>query len=328
MAEVRVGDVVVQTPQFDSLIAQRTLEQNAFYNSGIIRTDPVLDAHVSSGLGNVITMPFYNALDTTVEPNISNDDPNDIVQPQNIDQSSQMARKIAVNQHWKSMDFVPTMNAQSDPIDVITSQIGDYWNNVLSRYLISMCVGVYEDNAANDNGDMIYDGTGVGTGEIQPTFIPRTRQTKGDRKRDFTSLAVHSEVYENMEEQELISFVRFSGQNTLFPMYNGLFIVEADEMPKVGANFLSVMFGPGAFLFGNGAPKRPSSNSVEELVGGGAGAELVQSRREFGLHPDGWNFTGTPTGASATRAELEPATAWDRVFDRKRVNMAFLLTTG
>jgi len=328
MAEVRVGDVVVQTPQFDNYVSMRILQTNAFYNAGIVATSPVIDNHVSSGLGHSITMPHYNPIDVDVEPYISNDDPAQLATPQKLDTGVQTARKIMTNQHWKSMNFVPSMNGRSDPLAVAGNQIADYWNIQYSRTMISSCVGVYLDNVANNGGDMRYDGTGVGAGTMTAPMIIRARQTKGDRKRDFTAIGMHSDVYANLEEQDLITFVKYSGQNTLFPTYNGLFVIEDDDMPKVGANYLSILFGPGAMLFGSGTPKRPFSNSYEELVGNGAGAELLHSRREYAFHPNGFNFTGAPAAESATRAELETDAAWERVYDRKRVNMAFILTTG
>ena len=328
MAEVRVGDIVVQTPQFARQVSLRILQTNAFYNAGIVATNPVINQMVASGLGNTIDMPHYNPIDVDVEPYISNDDPNEFATPQGLGTGVMRARKIGTNQHWKSMNFVPSMNGRSDPLGVIAGQIADYWSIQYSRTMISSCVGVYLDNVANDGGDMVYDGTAVGDGTMSAPMIIRARQTKGDRKRDFTAIGMHSDVYANLEEKDLITFVKYSGQNTLFPTYNGLFVIEDDDMPRLGANYLSILYGPGAMLFGSGEPKRPFSNSYDELTGNGAGAELLHSRREYAFHPNGWNYTGAPAAESATRAELETAAAWERVYDRKRVNMAFILTTG
>ena len=116
MAEVRIGDIVVKPPQFSSLVAQSTLTTNAFFQSGVLQTNPDINNHVNSGLGQTITLPHYNALDASGEANISTDDPAVYAVPAKMTTDSQTARKIMLNAHWKSMNLIPSMNGRSDPL--------------------------------------------------------------------------------------------------------------------------------------------------------------------------------------------------------------------
>lgn len=327
MAEVRLGDVVIQTPQFDSYVTQRILDTNAFNNSGVIVTNPTLDAHVKSGLGQTINMPHFNPINTADEPNISTDDPGSSAVPKKIGTGQITARKLMLNQHWASMDLVPAMNGNVDPVAVIANQIADYWSVIYSKYLISAAVGVLADNEANDSGDML---AGDGLSPMDADLIIDAKQTAGDRQTIFGAIAMHSQVYSNLQKAQLITFVK-PNESTSFAVYNDLLVVVDDALPVTGAGpfvYTSVIFGAGSFMLGNGSAKVPFNVSREELVGDGEGEELVHSRRHFALHPNGFTFSGTPAAQSATRAELEAATAWDRVYDRKRINMAFIKSNG
>ncbi len=323
MAEVRLADTVIPTPVFERYVAHRILERNAFWNSGVIVTNPQLDARAKAGQGQTVNMPFFQAIDTSVEPNISTDDPAQVAVPQKIGAGEQVARKLMLNQHWASMDIVPSMIGE-DPIRVLGNQVGDYWSNTYSKYLISSAVGVLADNIANDNGDMVVEAGGPITGDV----IIDARQTKGDRKRDFTAIGMHSAIHTALEKQQLIETIRDADNNTLFEVYNGMLVVMDDSLPENAGTYTSVLLGRGSWLLGTGAPKVPLAQSREELVGNGEGEELIHSRRHLAIHPDGFSYVGTPASQSATRAELEVATAWDRVYaERKRIDMAFITST-
>jgi len=317
---VRLGDVQVRSENLDAYVALRILEQNAFWNAGVVVTNPLLDQHASSGQGQLIEIPHFNPIGNGTEPNVGSDDPASLSTPQGVGTGKQTARKLMLNQSWSSMDIVPALIGP-DPLSVLGDQVADYWTTVLQNYLISCAVGVLADNEANDGADMLYDG---GANPISAEMVIRARQTMGDRKRNFTAIAMHSAVYARLEEDQLITFIRGADNNTLFPTFNGLTVVEDDALPTDGTDYISVLFGPGAFSYGNGSPKTPFETDRTPAAGDGEGQETFYSRRHFTIHPNGFNNTSNPAGQSATRAELEVAGSWDRIYDRKRCNMAFL----
>jgi hypothetical protein len=192
-----------------------------------------------------------------------------------------------------------------------------------------MAMGVLADNVADDNGDML---VGDGTANIDtPNFIDG-QQTMGDRMANLNTVAMHSAIYSSLRKQNLIEFVRDADNNTMFRRYGDLAVVVDDALPVDVSTpatpvYTSIMFGPGAFLYGEGNPKTPFEVNRNPDKGNGEGEERVYSRRHVAIHPNGFNYTGNQaSGVSATRAQVEDAAAWDRVYDRKRVNMAFLQT--
>ena len=324
MAEVRLSDLQIRTPQFSNYVALRILELNAFYQAGVMRVDPQLDAFASSGLGQELTIPFYQPIDTSIEPNVSTDDPASYATPQKINTGSQKAAKIMANQAWRSMDLNVVLNA-SDPLQVLGDQVADYWTTQWAKHLVSMSVGILEDNIANDNSDMYVDQT---AGQMSAQHIIRARQTSGDRQAVYTAIAMHSQVYSNLQEQQLITFLRNAQNSTSFAVFNDLNVIVDDALPVNGGEYTSILYGPGSALFGRGNPRTPFETEREALAGDGEGMETIISRQHALLHVDGFNNTVAPAGQSATRAELEAAAAWDRVYDRKRVPLAFIRSAG
>ena len=120
------------------------------------------------------------------------------------------------------------------------------------------------------------------------------------------------------------------GQLTI-PTYMGLRVIVDDGMTVTagstsGFKYTSVLFGEGAFAYGDGAPMVPVEVERQEAQGNGAGVETLWTRKTWILHPSGYQNVGTPSSFSFTPAELALATTWDRVVERKNVPLAFIVT--
>ena len=94
------------------------------------------------------------------------------------------------------------------------------------------------------------------------------------------------------------------------------------------------LMGQGAFAYGMANPKVPLEYEREAARGNGGGAETLWTRRNMIVHPLGYSFTsavitgnGSETIArSASWQDLANATNWNRVFERKHIPIAFLVT--
>jgi len=111
----------------------------------------------------------------------------------------------------------------------------------------------------------------------------------------------------------------------------GLRVIVDDSMTVTagstsGFKYTSVLFGEGAFAYGDGAPLVPVEVERQEAQGNGAGVETLWTRKTWILHPSGYQNTGTPASFSFTPAELAADAAWSRVVERKNVPLAFLVT--
>lgn len=335
MAEVRIADII-ERPRFQNYTSLRTLELLAFLQSGIIVTSPELSNFALTGRGKQIEIPHWNPLDVNSEPDISSDDPSQKSTPDKISTGLQTAYKNFLAKSWSTMDIVSSLMGQ-DPAVEIADQIASYWAVNIQKRAISSAVGVIADNVANDASDMGIDITGQAAEAdrlLDGDVILDAKQTLGDRAGVLTRMAMHSVHYTNLQKAERISFLKDAPNMTEFGTYNGLGVVIDDSMPVVdagGGNFdyTVMLFGQGAFSMGIGSAKRPEAVDRDEASGNGSGQETLYTRREFFIHPNGFDYAaGSQAGLSPTRAELELAANWDRKLARKRIPLAFIKCRG
>lgn len=108
-----------------------------------------------------------------------------------------------------------------------------------------------------------------------------------------------------------------------------------DGMPTFGTGvdrkYLCILFGQGAIGYGRGNPRTPSEVQRYPERANGGGVEVLWSRKTWLIHPSGFNFlstTITGPGLSPTWADLQLATNWERVLDRKKIPMAFYVVNA
>ena len=335
MATVQISDIY-NPLTFARREQEAQIELNKFLMSGILVQDPRVSSQASVG-GNKGELPFFKPLGTE-EPNYSNDNPADESTPANVTSAKMEWRLASQNKSWSTMDLAREL-ALEDPVGAITSRTGQYWATANERRLIQSSLGILADNVANDSGDMVVniatDAAGAPTDAelISGDAIIDAEQTAGDHQGGFTAIAMHSVPYARLRKQQLIEFVRDADNNTMFATYGGKMVVVDDSLPAVaGTNrvtYTSVLFGAGAWVWGNGRVQNPSEIDRKPESGNGGGQEIMYSRRSDIIHPLGFSFTSASVaGQSATLAELATAANWDRVWERKNVPLAFLQTNG
>ena len=335
MAETRLSDIYDAVP-YNDLTPVNSPEKTAFFESGVAVRTQLLD-NLANGEGKIAELPFWNDLDANIEPNYSSDDPGVTATPQKVAQGEQIARKAFMNQGYSEMDLANELAVGGNALQQVRNRFGTYWMRRWQRRLLSGAIGVHADNVANDSGDMVHDianedGDNALAANLwsQAAFV-EAAYTMGDMVDGISSIAVHSAVAKQITNQNGAEDVRDSEGNLLYQSYLGRRIIVDDQMPVVagatsGNKYLSILFGPGAFGYGEGTPAMPSEIDRAPRSGNGGGQEELWERKTWLLHPAGFQQTGTPAGDSFTNAELEAATSWDRVVERKLVPMAFLWT--
>ena len=345
MATTRLSDAVIPEVYADYQ-AENTPEKTAFFESGVVVRNDMLDQKANTG-GQEIQVPFWRDLDASVEPNASNDDPADMAAPNKLGSGIQKARISYLNQGYSSADLVVEL-AGSNPMQRIRNRFGTYWQRQWQRRVIASSVGLLADNIANDDGDMVYDGS----------TMPWSRQgftaavfTLGDAFGQLSAIAVHSLAYKQMIDADDIDFIPDSQGNLTIPTFMGQRVIVDDNMPATSAGdpatitTTAVLFGAGAFGYGEGSPLVPEEVERQARAGNGGGVETLWERKTWILHPFGYQFTGADitnrantngrTGAATAEDEFTPLLAdlrkaanWTRVVDRKNVPIAFLKIKG
>jgi hypothetical protein len=227
-------------------------------------------------------------------------------------------------------------------MQAIADSVARYWERQFNAILVATLHWVYLDNVANDGGDMVNDiGTdaaGVPSAAelVSAEAIIDTKQTMGDAAEDLRAIIMHSVVYSRLQKQNLIDFIPDSRGEIQFPTYLGYRVIVSDTAKRItGTNrteYITYLVGAGALAW-HEAPLRSSPMievDREALQGNGVGVDILISRRQFVLHPNGIKWTDTSAaGEFPTNAELAAASNWDRVFpERKQVPIAFLVTNG
>lgn len=340
MPRTTLADVWVPET-FGSYQVVDPIRQSALVTSGILASSPMLN-ELADNAGYITTVPFWNPIDSSLEPNYSNDVYTDIAEPQKITAGSQIARISDLNEGWSSADLAATI-AGKDPLKQVASQVDGYWVEQMQRRLIAVAIGVYNDNVADGASDMIVDRssadmTVTAANEFSASAIVAAQLTMGDRMKRITGMAIHSVVYATMVENDMIQFAKDSDGEMTIPTYMGKTVIVDDGMPVIGGDgttvafkYLTVLFGKGCFGYGRGTPHTPFEMDREASRGNGGGFETLWVRKRWVIHPMGYSFNSTTItgpGLSPTWADLKLATNWTRILTRKNVPMAFLVTNG
>ena len=338
MATVQLSDVIIPAV-YNSYTAVDSPETTAFFQSGVAVTNEALLAAFNNG-GNIAILPFWNDLDDTAEPNYSTDNPNDVAVPDAITTGEMITRVADVNKWYSAANLVVDL-AGSDPMARIRNRFGVWWQRQWQHRLLAVCQGLYNNNVANNGGDMIEDVSIANGTQAQPanlvsgTAFINALYNLGDRADEIVAIAVHSVIEAQMAKNDMIEFFKPSTDSPVIKTYMSKVVIVDDGMPVWAApgggfKYMSIMFGRGAIGYAEGAPTNlPTEIWSQPLEGNGAGVQSIGERKRWILHPFGFQFTSSAvTGQSPTLANLQAAANWNRVVVRKNVPMTFLITNG
>lgn len=335
MATVQLSDII-DVKVFQDLPSVNSPEKTAFFESGVVTRNALLDG-IAAAAGKTAELPFWKDIDATVAPNLSTDNPATLATPDKIVQGEQIARKAFLNKGLSAADLASELAMGSRAMDQIRARVDAYWLRQWQRRLIASCNGILADNVANNSGDMVINVAAEATASQtattkfnRDTFTDAV-YTMGDAADALRAIAVHSAVMKQMVKNDDIVYVPDSQGRLTIPTYMGLRVIVDDGLPVVagttsGFKYTSVIFGEGAFGYGDGAPVVPVEVQREANQGNGAGVETLWTRKTWILHPFGYQNTGTPASVSFSLAELAADAAWSRVVDRKNVPISFLVT--
>tara|TARA_R110000744_G_scaffold354112_1_gene460513 strand:- start:1861 stop:2868 length:1008 start_codon:yes stop_codon:yes gene_type:complete len=334
MSSTQISDVIVPEV-YETYTAENIPELTDFFESGVVIRNPMLDANAMEG-GNQVNLPFWHDLDPTVEPNVSDDTTNSAT-PNKLGTGKQMARSAYLNQWYSNTDLAGEL-AGSDPNQQVMNRFGSYWTRQWQRRLIASCDGILADNVANDSSDMAInvaaESTGAQTAATKfnvDSFVDAIA-TAGDAGQMFNSMCVHSQVMAQLRKNDDIDFIPDSDGKLTIPTYQGLRLIEDDGMTVTagstsGFKYTTILFGSGAFGYGEGSPYMPVEVNREAKQGNGGGVNEIGERKTWLLHPFGFADVGTPASDSYTLAELRLAATWNRVTQsRKTIPLAYLIT--
>ena len=332
MALVQIADVVVPEV-FDPYVSLATTEKSALFNTGVIAPDAKLAEKLAGG-GRLFQTPHWNDLDND-ESNVGTDDPDDEITPKKITTGkSQFIRQVRT-QAWSTADLTAEM-AGSDPAKEIAGKVGAYWGRQVDRWAIATLKGIIADNVANDTSDMVYDMTGltgsvtvggatVSAFKLHANGILEAKQTMGDNAENLRMIIMHSRLYTNLQQQDLIAFIPNSQGVRNIPTYCNYQVLVSDMCPaedQGGGNifYTTYLCGPGVLRWAEKGMPKATEVERRALKGNGMGVEYLVNRKQYALHPMGFSFTDAATDLEfPTNAELATASNWDRKYPERKM---------
>jgi hypothetical protein len=333
---VRIEDVIVPE-SFDAYMAKNTMQTNALYGAGVMRTDSNLAGKLAGG-GRTFNVPFWKDLDDT-ESDPGSDDPDSHAIPGAITTGRDVAIRQFRTKGWSTMNLTAEL-AGSDPMQAIGNRVNAYWDRQFDRITIATVNGVINDNIANDSGDMVNDismdtaGTPATSNLFSAEAVMDTAQTMGDAKNDLKLIVMHSVVHNRLAKQQLIDFRPDADGKRWWSYFQDYRVHVSDNLtPIQGTNQLlyrTFLFGADAIGWALSSPDKPVEVDSVPSAGDGAGMETLWTRRQFAIHPYGIKWTDTSVGGLfPTNTELALAANWDRVYpERKMIPIAALITNG
>ena len=336
MAVVQISDII-QPEVFTQYVQERTAELANFRLSGILSRDQDFDLLATRG-GNTIKMPYFQDL-TGSSQILSDSSP---LSTDKITTEQDVAVLYERGNAWRGNDLAAT-RAGADPMLAIANRVAEYWLRDQEQVLISTLTGVFNDNIANDSSDMVVDVSGATNDDVvaatkmsRDVFIDG-QATFGDRSVGLAGIAMHSTVYHNLKKLDTNTnqFIKESEGDAEIETYQGLRIIVDDTLPFTPAGgalgtdtapfYTSYLFGTGSIALGQGGARRPTE--VDRFVL--EGDDILVNRSHFLMHPRGVKFTSSSVAASSpANSEAELAVNWDRVWERKNVRLAAIITNG
>lgn len=346
MATVKLGDVI-DVEIYQGIQPENNPEQTIFFESGVAIRSPEIDARARLE-SETSKMPFWRDLDPTDEPNYSSDGDGRST-PAKIVQGSMEGRRAHLNKSWSARDLTDEFTMGADPMTRIRNRTSQYWMWQWQARLIAIVRGIYNANVAGNiaagfgsAGDMVLDVSVDNGGSITDAtrfsydaFVD-ARFTMGERVEELNVMLVNPAIHKMMLKNNDIEFVKDANNEKVIQIYAGHRVITSDNAPAIpvgtgsGFHYITTIFGPAAFGYGEGTPSTPVELWRDPSIGDGAGEEQLYERNTWLIHPYGHSNTSNTQsaagGLSQNLSDCALAANWKREHFRQNVPIAFLVT--
>lgn len=327
MAKTLITDVVVPEV-FIPYHLEETAAKSKFLQAGIIERSSEMDA-LASGGGKIVTMPFWQDLSGDSEVMLESAP----LTPAKIAALSDAARIQNRAKSWSTSDLAGHL-AGSDPMRAIASRTGAWQARDDQKIVLATLKGIFADATMADSilDIGVLTGTVTGANTLNGSSFIDAQQLLGDNKELLVAIGMHSATEAYLKKLDQIETVQDSQGGATYDTFRGLRVVTDDSMPvdTSGDNdvYTTYLFGRGAIAWGNDNSPRPLQggfgNEYLEYERQGLSHEsYLILRRWFIMHARGvkWSDTSVTGVTSPNNTDLENASNWARVYERKNVRV-------
>ncbi|WP_282804031.1 phage capsid protein [Secundilactobacillus kimchicus] len=248
-----------------------TTETNAFLNSGIIKNDATMGPMLLQR-GYYATRPHVQHIDTNLNSQ-KWDNKHDIT-VNALDSFTDNQVKIYEAQAFGNSDFDDLITG-AKTIDQITSQFATYWASIDEKRLMQVLKIAFM-NETIKAAKSFHVGAEA---EFKAEDFVKAMARMGDVSAGKpNAMAVNSATYNFMLSQNLIDFTQPSVGALPIGSYNGLAIVQDDQVPlTVDGKTIAYIFAPGSVDYSIATPANGVTVDRDNLKQGGIQA-IAQKR--------------------------------------------------
>ena len=185
------------------------LKKNELIKSGTLRGNAEIKNAFSNQTGTAYAiLPMYGLLDGDA---LNYDGTGDIT----ATTTTTYERGVVVvgrAKAWVESDFAEDITAGGGFMDSVAHQVSEYFDDVDQDTLLAILTGIYnmtgEENLKFVN-EHTYDITSENDGMVEPATLNKAIQKAGgDNKNSFTIAIMHSEVATNLENLNLLAYLK------------------------------------------------------------------------------------------------------------------------
>lgn len=331
--ETRIADIV-EPEVFAPYIMERSLNQNRFFQAGVIQKNPQIPELIKGG-GKVFTLPYWKDLTGAT------DVPSETKETEinGIGADKMVARRQIREKAWGANDLSAAI-AGDDPYAAIGDRVSGFWAKADENALIYTLRGVIAGNVKDDESDLVVDiSVASGTEITSANKISAKKSIEaimkmGDAFEEIVAVAVHSVVYQTLVENDLIDFIEDSEGKLTIATYMGLRLIVSDNLPVitgagVATKYHSYFFKSEAVAYGQYDAGAIIPIEVARKPGIGGGTDILYTRKQYVLHPLGFTWAMTSDiGITPTDANLIDEDSWNRVYDKKNTGVVAVISNG
>lgn len=293
--------------------------KNELIKSRVIVADATIKNLLSSQTGSYYaTIPFFGRIGGDA---LNYDGKTDITAT-SMDTFEQSIVAVGRAKAWMEKDFSVEITAGVDFMSEVAKQVAAYWDDIDTGMIMSILTGIFS-MTGEKNLEFVNNHTFDITGEVDNAITATTLNTavqkaSGDKRAKFTMVFMHSAVATNLENQNLLEFLKYTDANGVqrpLPMatWNGRLVIVDDGMPTEtadsGTKYTTYVFGEGAFRFADLGAKVPYEMSRDPKTNGGQ--DTLYSRRRMCFAPYGISYTkARQVSLSPTDDELATGSNW------------------
>lgn len=326
------------------------MKKNELIGSKALKSNSEIRAAFSSQSGTAYAvLPMYG----TIGGNVLNYDGQTDIIPSVTSTFERGVVVIGRAKAWLESDFAEDITGGAKFMDNVAVQVSEYFDDVDQKTLLSVLEGIFDmtgvensafvDNHTFDISELVGDEGLVGAATLNTAI----QKASGDNKSKFTLAIMHSAVATNLENLNLLSYLKQTDKNGIqrdlaLASWNGRTVLIDDSMPvilKDGENvYTTYILGNGAFDYEDIGAATPFEMFRDPKTNGGQDMLYCRTRKCFA--PYGISYTkANQQTLSPTDEELADGGNWELVnngesgaakeyIDHKAIPIARIISRG